>query len=52
MKDPKTRTVILRCNSDGDIYTIPSNPPPASCYLADASALLGIHVLVILRLLP
>jgi len=40
VKDPKTRTVILRCNSDGDLYTIPSTPPPASCHLADASALL------------
>ena len=52
VKDPKTRTVILLCNSDGDLYTIPSTPPPASCHLADASALSGINVLVILRLPP
>jgi len=38
VKDPKTRTVILRCNSDGDLYTIPSAPPPAACHLAIASA--------------
>jgi len=38
VKDPKTRTVILRCNSDGDLYTIPSAPPPTTYNLIAASA--------------
>jgi len=38
VKDPKTRTVIFRCNSDGDLYTIPSAPPPTTYNLIVASA--------------
>jgi hypothetical protein len=28
VKDLKTRTVLLRCNSNGDLYTIPHRLPP------------------------
>ena len=52
VKDPKTRTVILRCNSDGDLYTIPSTLPQPPIILPMPPPCCGIHVLVILRLPP
>ena len=54
IKDLKTKTVILRCNSGGDLYTIP--PTHASSSTAATSPLLrprcGTHVLVILHQPP
>jgi len=34
VKDLKTKTVLLRCNSNGDLYTIPHHMPPR-CHVAD-----------------
>ena len=36
VKDLKTKTVLLRCNSNGDLYTIPHHMPPR-CHVAVVS---------------
>ncbi|KAG8087096.1 hypothetical protein GUJ93_ZPchr0010g9271 [Zizania palustris] len=36
VKDLQTKTVLLRCNSNGDLYTIPHHMPP-HCHVAVAS---------------
>jgi hypothetical protein len=40
VKDPKTRRVIPRCNTDGDLYTFPGTPrrTPPTAMLATTSA--------------
>ena len=39
IKDLKTRTPILRCNSDGDLYTLLHLPPSAAYHVVVSSAL-------------
>ncbi|XP_012703569.1 uncharacterized protein LOC105914902 [Setaria italica] len=36
VKDLQTKTVLLRCNSNGDLYTIPHDMPPR-CHVATVS---------------
>ena len=38
VKDLQTKTVLLRCNSNGDLYTIPHHmPTPSRCHVAVVS---------------
>jgi hypothetical protein len=44
VKDIPTRHVILRCNSDGDLYTLPQSTPSSSALLPASSTLWHQHL--------